>query len=135
MNNNPYILYIEDERPMLELVRQALKLAGHDVTGVLTGRQGIELMRQSPPGLVLLDLMMPDFNGWDVFSSMKEDEQLSKVPVIVVTAKIPSQGRTVIRGLPPADDYITKPFDGERLIRSVQNLLPAGSSSAPATAA
>ncbi len=134
MTNDSYILYIEDERPVLELVRQALKLAGHDVTGAMSGRQGIDLMRQTLPSLVLLDLMMPDFNGWDVYRSMKEDEQLSQVPVIVVTAKIPSQGRTIISGLPPADDYITKPFDVERLIRSVENLLPAGGPT-PSTAA
>lgn len=135
MKSNTYILYIEDERPVLELVRQALKLAGHDVTGALSGWQGIEMMRQSPPCLVLLDLMMPDFNGWDVYRAMKEDEQLSQVPVIVVTAKIPSQGRTIIGGLPPVDDYITKPFDVERLIRSVENLLPARHNGAPATVA
>ena len=123
MEKNSYILCIEDERPVLELVRQALIMAGHQVTGATSGRQGITLMRQSPPSLVLLDLMMPEFNGWDVYRSMKEDEQLSAVPVIVVTAKIPGHGRNIIEGLPPVDDYITKPFDVEQLVRSVETLL------------
>lgn len=123
MSNNSYILYVEDERPVLELVRHALKMAGHDIAGATTGRQAIDMMRQSPPSLVLLDLMMPDFNGWDVYRAMKEDEQLTAVPVIVVTAKVPDRGRIIIEGLPPVDDYITKPFDVEQLIRSVEAFL------------
>lgn len=123
MADNPYILYVEDERPVLELVRQALKMAGHNITGVTSGRQAVEVMRQSVPRLVLLDLMMPDFNGWDVYREMKGDDQLSHVPVIVVTARVPDKGRVIIDDLPPVDDYITKPFDVEQLIRSVENFL------------
>ena len=130
MKNGSYILCIEDERPVLELIRQALMMAGHPVTGTTSGRRGFDLMLESPPSLVLLDLMMPEFNGWDVYRAMKENQQLSTVPVIVVTAKIPSQGCTIIEGLPPVDDYITKPFDVEQLIRSVETLLPANRASA-----
>ena len=123
MTTEPYILYIEDERPVFELVRQALKLAGFQVIGAENGRRGLELMRQRKPDLLLLDLMMPEFNGWDVYSTMKEDETLADIPVIVVTAKIPQRDRILVEGLPPVDDYITKPFDVERLIRSVQTFL------------
>ena len=123
MTAEPFILYIEDERPVLELVREALKMAGHSVTGATSGRKGMELMRQMTPSLVLLDLMMPDFNGWDVYREMKSDDTLSSVPVIVVTAKIPDRNRTIVDNLPPVDDYITKPFDVEQLIRSVENFL------------
>ena len=76
-----------------------------------------------PPDLLLLDLMMPDFNGWDVYRVMKGDEELADIPVIVVTARVPQHGRILIEDLPPVEDYITKPFDVEQLIRSVQNLL------------
>lgn len=123
MAKNSFILYVEDERPVLELVRQALRMAGHDMTGVTSGRRAIDVMRQDVPSLVLLDLMMPDFNGWDVYREMKGDDQLSSVPVIVVTAKVPDKGRVIIDDLPPVDDYITKPFDVEQLIRSVENFL------------
>jgi DNA-binding response OmpR family regulator len=123
MTAEPFILYIEDERPVLELVREALKMAGHSVTGATSGRKGMELMRQVTPKLVLLDLMMPDFNGWDVYREMKNDDTLSSVPVIVVTANIPDRNRTIIDNLPPVDDYITKPFDVEQLIRSVETFL------------
>jgi two-component system alkaline phosphatase synthesis response regulator PhoP len=123
MVTEPFILYIEDERPILELVREAFKLAGHKITGATSGRQGIELMRERPPSLVLLDLMMPGFNGWDVYRAMKEDESLTTIPVIVVTAKVPSRGRVLIEDLPPVEDYITKPFDVEQLVRSVENYI------------
>jgi DNA-binding response OmpR family regulator len=119
----PYIIYIEDERPVFELVRHALKLVGYDLAGATTGRHGLELMRQRKPDLLLLDLMMPDFNGWDVYQEMKKDPELANIPVIVVTAKIPQHDRILIEGLPPVDDYITKPFDVERLLRSVQDFL------------
>jgi DNA-binding response OmpR family regulator len=123
MTTEPHILYIEDERPVFELVRQALKLAGFQVIGAENGRRGLELMRQRKPDLVLLDLMMPEFNGWDVYRAMKEDDTLADIPVIVVTAKIPQRDRILVEGLPPVDDYITKPFDVEQLIRSVQTFL------------
>lgn len=123
MAKNSFILYVEDERPVLELVRQALRMAGHNMTGVTSGRRAIDVMRQDVPSLVLLDLMMPDFNGWDVYREMKGDDQLAHVPVIVVTAKVPDKGRVIIDDLPPVDDYITKPFDVEQLIRSVENFL------------
>jgi CheY-like chemotaxis protein len=119
MAEEHYILYIEDERPMFELVREALKMSGHNVIGAMSGREGLDLMRMRKPDLVLLDLMMSGLNGWDVYRAMKSDEVLSDIPVIVVTAKVPRYGGRIIADLPPVEDYITKPFDVERLIRSV----------------
>lgn len=124
MDNQPYILYIEDERPMIELVRESLKFAGYEVVGVTSGEQGLAQMQARKPDLLLLDMMMPGLSGWDIYRSMKADAQLVEVPVIVITAKVLSQGRKIVEDLPPVDDYITKPFNPERLIRSVQNLLP-----------
>jgi DNA-binding response OmpR family regulator len=121
-----YILYIEDERPVIDLVREALKLAGYKVVGATSGRQGLTMMREQKPDLLLLDLMMPDINGWDVYREMKTDDELTDIPVIVVSAKVPEHGKTIIEDLPPVDDYITKPFDVEQLIRSVKGLLTNG---------
>lgn len=119
MTEKSYILYIEDERPMLELVRKALELSGYEAGGATSGEQGLALMRERKPDLVLLDLMMPDVNGWDVYRAMKVDENLADIPVIVVTAKVPEGGNNIVEGLPPADDYITKPFDMKRLLRAI----------------
>jgi DNA-binding response OmpR family regulator len=123
MTADPLILYIEDERPVLELVRHALKLSGYNIVGATTGRQGLDLMRQEKPTVLLLDLMMPDFNGWDVYREMKRDTELAEIPVIVVTAKVPTRSKIIIDDLPPVDDYITKPFDVEQLVRSVENFV------------
>lgn len=124
MSQEPYILYIDDERPTLNLVAQALKLAGYNISGVTSGEQGLELMRQHKPDLLLLDLMMPQFSGWDVYQAMKTDEFLADIPVIIITARVLSQERTLIEGLPPVNDYLTKPFDVQSLIRAIQRLLP-----------
>ncbi len=123
MPEEPFILCIDDERPTLDLIAQALKLVGYQVTGVTSGEQGLALMRRRKPDLLLLDLMMPQLNGWDIYRVMKSDENLSHIPVIVITARVPSYNRIIIDDLPPVDDYITKPFDVEHLIRSIQSFL------------
>lgn len=124
MSQEPFILYIDDERPTLDLVAQALKLVGYNISGVTSGRQGLELMRQHKPSLLLLDLMMPQFSGWDVYRAMKTDEFLADIPVIIITARVLPQELTLIEGLPPVNDYLTKPFDVQSLIRAIQRLLP-----------
>ena len=124
MIQKPFILYIDDERPALELISQALKLVGYEITGVVSGKEGLALMRERKPDLVLLDLMMPHISGWEVYQAMKTDTALADVPVIVITARVPGQDRVLVEGLPPVDDYITKPFDVKRLIRAVQRFVP-----------
>jgi CheY-like chemotaxis protein len=123
-----YVLYIEDERQVIDLVREALKLAGYKVVGATSGRQGLTMMKERKPDLLLLDLMMPDVNGWDVYREVKTDEQLADIPVVVISAKAPDEGNIIIKDLPPVDDYITKPFDVEDVIRSVKDLLANGKS-------
>jgi CheY-like chemotaxis protein len=108
---------------MLELVRQSLKLAGYTITGAASGREGLKLMQQKKPDLLLLDLMMPGINGWDVYRAVKADETLANMPVIVITAKIPPTDLVIVEGLPPADDYVTKPFDIGSLVRARERLL------------
>jgi CheY-like chemotaxis protein len=122
-SKDPFILFIEDERPMLELVRQSLKLAGYSLTGATSGQEGLDLMHTKKPDLLLLDLMMPGINGWDVYRTIKADTTLVDVPVIVITAKIPPADLVIVQGLPPAEDYITKPFDIASLIRAIEKLL------------
>ncbi len=123
MTADPYILYIEDERPMMELVRQVLKTSGYNVVGADTGRKGLEVMRENKPNLLLLDLMMPDFNGWDVYREIKRDKVLANIPVIIITAKVPESNGIIVKDLPPVDDYITKPFEIAHLLRAVQTFM------------
>lgn len=123
MSDQAYILYIEDERPTLNLVCQMLKLGGYEAAGTTSGQEGLVMMRQRPPDLVLLDLMMPRPTGYDIYRDMKEEEMLANIPVIVISARVPETGRVIVENLPPVQDYITKPFDMERLNRAIKRVI------------
>jgi len=123
MSAEPMILYIEDEQALLELARHAFNVSGYKLAMATSGRQGISMIREEKPDLILLDLMMPDFNGWDVYREIKSDTVLADIPVIVITANSREPSRTIIDGLPPVEEYITKPFDLEHLIQSVQSYI------------
>ena len=81
------ILCIEDEPEMIDLIRLILSRRGFEVQGAAGGVEGIKLVREMLPDLVLLDLMMPDMDGWEVYQQMKADDAMRNIPVIVVTAK------------------------------------------------
>lgn len=122
MSKEPHILYIEDDHTTFELINQALKPLGYRVVRASSGRQGLTMMKKQKPDVLLLDLMMPDVNGWDVYRAIKLDESLADIPVIVVTARVSDVDRTIIADLPQVSDYIVKPFDVEQVIRAVQKL-------------
>ena len=81
------ILCIEDEPQMIDLIKLILENKGYQVLGAEGGQQGLDMMRAEQPDLILLDLMMPEMDGGDVFHHMKEEVDLRDIPVIVVTAK------------------------------------------------
>jgi chemosensory pili system protein ChpA (sensor histidine kinase/response regulator) len=70
---------------------------------------------------------MPQVSGWDVYREMKSEVALADIPVIIITARVLSQDRIIVEGLPPVDDYVTKPFDVKRLIRAIQQFVPPAS--------
>jgi len=117
------ILCIEDEAEMIDLIRLILGRRGYEVRGASGGRQGLELMRQERPDLVLLDLMMADMDGWEVYQRMKNDAALNDIPVIVVTAKAQSIDRVLGLHIAKVDDYITKPFSPQELLTAVEKVL------------
>ena len=82
-----HILCIEDEPEMIDLIRLILGRRGFDVHGATGGTEGLRMVRETHPDLVLLDLMMPDMDGWEVYQQMKADDATRNIPVIVVTAK------------------------------------------------
>ena len=123
MSQGSHILYIEDERSTFDLISQALKPLGYRVVRATSGRQGLAMIKKEKPALLLLDLMMPDLNGWDVYRAVKTDETLANIPVIVISARLGEHERMVIANLPPADEYILKPFDVEQVIQAVQKFV------------
>jgi len=124
------ILCIEDHPEMIDLMKLILERRGFEVDGAVGGKEGLEAARRNPPDLVLLDLMMPDLDGWEVWRALKASDDLKEIPVIVVTAK--AQGIDRVLGLQIAgvDDYITKPFGPKELVASVERLLAVPAASA-----
>lgn len=119
------IVYIEDEPEMIDLVRLILSRKGYEVIGANGGRAGLEMVRHELPDLVLLDLMMPDMDGWEVYQQMKAGAETTRIPVIVVTAKAQSIDKILGLHIAKVDDYISKPFSPQELIESIEKVLAA----------
>ena len=128
--NTKQILCIEDEPEMIDLIRLILGRRGFEVVGAAGGKEGLEKVREQPPELVLLDLMMPDMDGWEVYQQMKADEKTKDIPVIVVTAKAQSIDKVLGLHIAKVDDYIAKPFSPQDLLNSVEKVLNAKKSAA-----
>jgi DNA-binding response OmpR family regulator len=117
------VVCIEDEPEMIDLVRLILSRKGFDVVGARGGQEGLEAIERLAPDLVLLDLMMPDMDGWEVYQRMKANSSINKIPVIVVTAKAQSIDKMLGLHIAKVDDYITKPFGPTELLNSVEKVL------------
>lgn len=117
------IVYIEDEQEMIDLVRLILGRKGYEVIGANGGREGLRIIRELLPELVLLDLMMPDVDGWDVYQRLKSDETTRSIPVIVITAKAQNIDKVLGLHIAKVDDYIAKPFTPQELLDSVQDII------------
>ena len=117
------ILCVEDEPEMIDLMRLILGRRGFEVKGAHGGVEGLKMIRKELPDLVLLDLMMPDMDGWEVYQQMKADEKTKNIPVIVVTAKAQSIDKVLGLHIAKVDDYIAKPFSPQDLMNSVERVL------------
>ena len=117
------ILCIDDEKEIIDLIRLILNRKGYDVAGAIGGEEGLAKARSWKPDLVLLDLMMPDMDGWEVFHRIRADEALAAIPVIVVTARAQSIDRVLGMHVARVNDYISKPFTPQDLVESVERVL------------
>jgi DNA-binding response OmpR family regulator len=117
------VVCIEDEPEMIDLVRLILGRKGFEVIGANGGVEGLDAVRREKPDLVLLDLMMPDMDGWEVYQQIKADPMLREIPVVVVTAKAQSIDKVLGLHIAKVDDYITKPFGPQELLESVAKIL------------
>ena len=117
------VVCVEDEPEMIELIRLILGRKNFDLIGAIGGRDGLGTIRKEKPDLVLLDLMMPDMDGWEVYQQMKADAELSDIPVIVVTAKAQSIDKVLGLHIAKVEDYVTKPFGPKELLDSIRKVL------------
>jgi two-component system KDP operon response regulator KdpE len=116
---NDTILLIEDDEALAQLVQLLLERAGYTVQVANNGESGLRLTRQSPPNLVLLDILMPDMDGWHVYEGLR---RLTDAPVLFLTALGDEHNITYGLGL-GADDYIVKPFGYKELVTRVKAAL------------
>jgi len=122
MPDKKTILCVEDESEMIDLMRLILERRGFRFLGAEGGQEGLDLIRQEQPDLVLLDLMMPGVDGWEVYRQLKADADLKEIPVIVVTAKAQSIDKVLGLHIARVDDYITKPFGPQELLESINRV-------------
>ncbi len=116
------ILVVEDEESLLKLESILLSSKGYNVTGVMDGKSALEEVALNKPDLVLLDIMLPEMDGFEVCRLIKENPETRHIPVVMLTAKKNSQD--VARGQQVGSDaYITKPFKSSKVLEMIQELL------------
>jgi len=122
MDERISILVVEDEEHICRILEYNLKLDGFEVYPAGDGPRALELAREVKPDVILLDWMMPEMDGLEVLSKLKQDKTTENIPVFMLTAKgmMVDVGRALCEG---ADDYITKPFDPMQLGKTIKRKL------------
>jgi CheY-like chemotaxis protein len=122
VNERRRVLVVDDEPDVLLLCRVNLEFEGYEVVEAADGEQAMQQLRERGFDVVLLDVMMPKMDGWQVLEAVKADEDLKEIPVVMLTAKVQDQDQ--IRGWSQgAADYITKPFSPLALSQVLQDVL------------
>lgn len=120
------ILVVDDEPEAVELIEFNLKQAGFEVVSAADGAEALMKARSALPGLIVLDLMLPEVDGMEVCKMLKRDAATARIPIIMLTAKAAEIDRVLGLEL-GADDYVTKPFSPRELVLRIRKLLSRGS--------
>ena len=123
----PRILVVDDEPEAVELVEFNLKQAGYAVTTAADGAEALKKARSQTPDLIVLDVMLPEMDGFEICKTLRLDSATAKVPIIMLTAKAAEIDRVLGLEL-GADDYLTKPFSPRELLLRVKKILARGES-------
>lgn len=124
MNTNQHIMVVDDDKNIAELIRLYLEKEGYQVSCYHRGDEALEAFKRNPPTLLLLDIMLPGLDGWQVCRAVR---QISAIPIIMLSAKDETFDKVLGLEL-GADDYITKPFDPKELIARIKAVLRRGTS-------
>lgn len=120
--NKSLIAVVDDEPDIVELVKINLEKADYKVKGFSSGQELFDFLKKYTPDLIVLDVMLPDTDGFEICKSLKKEKKTSSIPVIMLTAK--SDEMDKILGLEfGADDYVTKPFSPRELVARVKAIL------------
>ena len=126
------ILAVDDERHILRLVQINLEKAGYEVVTATNGREAIEAATEKKPDLIVMDVMMPEMDGFEALQNLKSNEETEKIPVIMLTAK--AQDADVFHGWQSgADLYLTKPFNPMELLTFVKRIFESQTENADKT--
>ena len=117
MTEKKRVLLVDDQAGILKILRIQLKIHGFDVATASTGTEAVEMVREREPDVILLDILLPDINGFDVLARVKE---FSQVPIIAFTANPSMAQKAITMG---AVDSISKPFDVDRLSEKIKLVL------------
>jgi two-component system alkaline phosphatase synthesis response regulator PhoP len=126
------ILVVDDEIYIVHILDFSLGMEGYEVVTALDGEQALEKLQSDRPDLIVLDIMMPKLDGYEVCKAIKSDPETRQIPVILLSAK----GRNVDQKLGfevGADDYITKPFSPRKLVERINQLLGQAVTEKPTT--
>jgi two-component system, OmpR family, alkaline phosphatase synthesis response regulator PhoP len=116
------ILVVDDEPDILALVQYNLSKAQYDVVGVASGEEALAQVRTTPPGLIVLDLMLPGVDGLEVCKALKRHARTAAIPIVILTAR--GEEADIVAGLElGADDYLTKPFSPRVLLARIRAVL------------
>jgi len=113
------VLVVDDDPGIVKLVRAYLEQAGFEVAAAADGKKAMQIARNEKPDLVVLDLMLPEMDGWDVCRALRKE---SEVPIIMLTARVEESDKLIGLEL-GADDYVTKPFSPRELVARVRSVL------------
>ena len=116
------ILVIEDTKSVRQIVAAMLLEEGYEVITAIDGRDGLEMAKRENPDLIVLDVMLPEMDGYEVCCRLKFDEDYEHIPIILLTARRKAADREKAAQT-SADAYMTKPFEREDLLNEVRRLL------------
>jgi len=134
MTTKQRVLVVDDDREIVRLVSGYLEQAGYEVLVAYDGKTAMQMVRGEPPDLLILDLMLPDLDGWDITRTIRGDELLAQLPILMLTARVDDVDK--ILGLElGADDYVTKPFNPREVVARVRALLRRSGSGPRSTSA
>ncbi len=127
-----HILVVDDDQDIVRLVRAYLEKAGFRVLIAHNGQTALHILRRDRPALVILDLMLPDRDGWDITRLVRGEPALAHIPIIMLTARVDATDRIIGLEL-GADDYITKPFNPREVVARVRAVLRRTQTGSPAS--
>ena len=117
------VVCIEDEIEMIDLLKLVIERHGHTFFSAEGGREGLDLIERVRPDVILLDLMMPEMDGQEVYRQLKRSDSTRDIPIVIVTARAQSIDRALWMHIVKVDDYVTKPFSPSELIERIDRVI------------